>query len=130
LYSAINIFGLSFGIAIFLVLWSYIRFETGFDSIHSKGPLLYSVNTTLYSLDMQDFTAWDVGPTMKESIPGVKNFARLHWSGGLLILKGDHDEKKINVGGGMWFADNSIFEMFDFKPVAGNLSTALSQPYT
>src|SRR4051794_32724444 len=87
LYSAVNILGLSLGIAIFLVLWCYVRFETSFNSIYQKADRIYSVNTSLYSLDFDDYTAWDVGPRLKETVPGIKNFMRMHWGDGLMTVK-------------------------------------------
>ncbi|MEI9918479.1 MAG: FtsX-like permease family protein [Bacteroidota bacterium] len=129
LYSSINILGLSCGVAIFLVLWCYIRFETSFNSFHSKADRLYQLNTTLYSLDMEPFTAWDVAPGLKESVPGITNIARFHWTQGTLTLKEGHEERS-STESGILFADNSIFDLFTFKPLAGNLSNALTGSYS
>ena len=129
LYSAINILGLSCGVAIFLVLWCYIRFETSFNSFHEKKDRLYVLNTTLYSLNMEGFTAWDVAPALKETVPGIADVARMHWDHGILSMKQDGLEKSYNESG-MLYADNSIFSMFTFKSLSGDLSNALSQPYT
>jgi len=130
LYSGINILGLSFGIAIFLVLWCYIRFETSFNSGHGKVDRLYKVNTTLYSLESDGSTAWDVAPGMQQSIPGIKNTARIHDSNGTLTLKGSSGKKQSYHEGKVLFADNSLLELFTFKAVAGDLSQALKRPYT
>lgn len=130
LYSAINILGLSFGIAIFLVLWCYIGFETSFDTHHEKADRLYQLNTTLYSLEHDPFTAWDVAPALQQSVPAIKNTARLHWSDGIFTMKNSSGDKKKFHEGSVWFADNSLFQLFTFKPIAGNLAEALTNPYT
>jgi len=130
LYSGINILGLGFGIAIFLVLWCYIRFETSYNSFHPKADRLYQLNTTLYSLDMDPFTAWDVAPGMQQSVPGIRNFTRMHWSNGILTLKDGSVNKESYFASDIMFSDNSVFEMFSFGTVAGDLSNALSRPYT
>lgn len=126
LYSTINILGLSVGIAIVLVLGSYIHFETSWDAFNEKADKLYQVNSNLYWESLDDFSAYDLGPMIKESIPGVKNIARKHWGYGELKLKGEDKP----TGSDLWFADNSIFEMFTYKSFAGDLSTSLSKPYS
>ncbi len=127
LYSSINILGLSVGIAIVLVLGSYIHFETSYESMHKKADNLYRITSNFYWESFDDFTAFDLGPMLKESIPGVKNISRKHWGYGELTLP--QDGKKAGASS-MWFADNSYFEMFDFESVAGNLSTSLIAPYS
>ena len=128
LYSGINIFGLSAGIAIVLVLGQYVRFETSFDSFHEKSDRLYMLQSNLYWEDFDAFTAYDLAPMLKESIPGVKNVARKHFGYGEIILKDEHGDKKTSES--TWFADNSFFDMFSFKAVAGDLSTSLTKPYS
>src|ERR1700754_1496606 len=55
LYSAINILGLSVGIAIVLVLGCYLHFETSYESSHEKADQLYLVNSNLYA---EEFDAY------------------------------------------------------------------------
>jgi putative ABC transport system permease protein len=127
LYSAINIAGLSVGIAIVLVLGCYLYFETSYETSHEKADRLYQVNSNLYWESFDAFAAYDLGPAIQQSIPGVKNVMRKHWGYGELKLR---DDDKTKENGDVWFADNLYFEMFSFKAVAGDLSTSLKSPYS
>lgn len=128
LYSSINILGLGVGIAIVLVLGRYVYFETSYDSFHEKSDRLYQLNSNLYWESFDAFSAYDLGPMLKQSIPGVKNIARKHWGYGELRLNVNGKERKESEE--MWFADNSFFEMFTVKSFRGDLSTSLSNPYS
>jgi putative ABC transport system permease protein len=43
LFSAINLIGLSTGLAAFLVILQYVRFEKSYDALHTHGDQIYRV---------------------------------------------------------------------------------------
>ncbi len=130
LYSAINIFGLAISIAACLVLWTYVRFELTYDGFHPDADRVYRVNTSLYAVNVNAFTAYDVGPGLEHSVPGIETYVRTHWAGALITLRGPGlDTKSVSVNDAQ-FADSTFFKVFKFKSIAGNLSTALNKPYS
>ncbi len=47
-YTSLNIFGLSLGIAVGLILFQFIRYHLSFDSYHQHASQLYRVVTELH----------------------------------------------------------------------------------
>ena len=133
LFTVLNILGLSFGLAISLLLFLHVRQELSFDGYHAKADRIHRV--VLHAF-------WDpakpqllanapnaVGPAMKEGIPAVEQYARLlkHEFGvSAFITAGEH---KL-VEEGLYWADPGLFDLFDFQVVAGDLKSSLSQPNT
>jgi len=130
LYSAINILGLAISLAACLVLWTYARFELTYDNFHPKADRVYRVNTSLYAVKVNPFTAYDVGPELKQSVPGIANYIRTHWAGAEITFRGaGSDTKTVSVDDAQ-FADSTFFKVFKFKPVVGDLATSLNKPYS
>jgi hypothetical protein len=50
-YTIINISGLAVGIAVFLIIFMIIQFQTSFDNFHSKKDRIYRVLTEHYNED-------------------------------------------------------------------------------
>lgn len=130
LHSAINIIGLGVSLAIYLVLWSYVRFEIGFNSQYPKSDRIYEVQTSLYSLDLQPFTGHGVAPALKEAIPSIRNFLRTHWSEELMTLRATGATEKRYNAINILFADSSFFDFFPAAAIAGDVSTSLQKPFS
>jgi putative ABC transport system permease protein len=47
-FSLINIVGLAIGMAAFLLILQYVRFELSYDTFHKKGDRIYRVGTGIY----------------------------------------------------------------------------------
>ncbi len=130
-FSAINIFGLAVGIACCLLITLYVSDELSFDRFHEKADRIYRTNLDVKFGGSEQSVATTsdlLGPTLKKDYPQVENFARFYDAGPFLIKKtGTLDnirEEKI------LFADSTIFEVFTFPLVAGDLKTALKEPNT
>lgn len=130
LFSFINIFSLAFGIAACLIIFLFIQDERSFDAFHSKKGQLYRLdeiqsfpgtNTQNVALSMPA-----MGPNLLKDYPEVLNFSRYWGIGKQLFYKGDRRimvEKVARV-------DSTFLELFDFKLLEGNPSTALDEPYS
>lgn len=95
LFSALNIFGLAFSLAVSLLLFLHVRQELSFDRYHSKADRIHRVVLSAF---------WDpadpvvlanapnaVGPAMKENIPAVEQYAR--------VLKHEFGESAFVIAG-------------------------------
>ncbi|QAY78717.1 ABC transporter permease [Sphingosinicella sp. BN140058] len=128
LYAALNIGGLALGIAIFLVLGLYVRFETSYETWLPHHDELYRVQMRLdfpgspfngdYPLTMSGLLE-----QMHDDFPGVAG-TRLRGgkAGGSVIRDGQAvSEDVVQV-------DKSLFDILDLPMVAGDGRRALADP--
>ena len=133
LFSFINIFGLSMGVAVCLVILKYVDFELSYDRHHTNGPQVYRTILTRYLdgkfRDIIPLTGYGTGPALRADIPEVKEFARTHEVyGGAVVAAADLDMPSAIHERRLFFVDPAFLKMFTLKVVAGNLRTALAQP--
>lgn len=133
LFSFINIFGLSVGMAVCLVILKFVDFELTYDRHHTNGPQVYRTILTRYLdgkfRDIIPLTGYGTGPALKADIPEVKEFARMHeMYGGAVVATADLDVSVPLHEKRLFFVDPAFLNMFTFKVVAGNLQTALAHP--
>ncbi len=125
-FTIINIFSLTVGIASCLVIFLFIKDELSFDSFHKKNiyrlceiQSFPGTNTQNVALSMPG-----MAPTMASEFPEIENYTR-YWSWGeQLIEYGDRKimaEKVVGV-------DTSFFEVFDFPFVEGDPSNVVDKP--
>ena len=130
LLSVINIFSLAFGIAACLLIYLFIQDERSFDAFHSKKDQIYRLdevqsfpgtNTQNVALSMPG-----MAPNLLQDYPEVLNYTRFWGRGKMLFTKDDEQlmvEKAVAV-------DSTFFEVFDFKLIEGNPSSAMDEPYS
>lgn len=129
-YTALNIIGLTVGIASSLIILLYIFHETSFDKQHSKGDRVYRLSTEITEPDNSFRWASMTRPaafTIKNENPEVIQAARmqgLSGQGGMRFSLNQVDYFQENV----YAADSTIFELFDYDFIAGDPSTALEAP--
>jgi putative ABC transport system permease protein len=124
-FSAINIFGLSIGIAAFLLIANYLRFEYSYDDFHVNNSRLFRVPMKIAEKDGKEqtfaFTYPAVAPALKKDFPEIEETVRFRKQWGV-IKRGDI---KLVENQGTFFVDPSVFKMFSFEFLQGNAATAL-----
>ncbi|TMU54577.1 ABC transporter permease [Flagellimonas algicola] len=142
LFSAINVFGLAIGIAAFLILTRYTVFEKSYDSYLSEADDMYRVTLTTnhgdkgFSSSATNHPA--VGPTLKEEFPEVEDYTiiadkSLVFSGTVILSYTNEFGEKIKSDikdDHLYFANQSIIDMFNISLAQGNPKTALNEPNT
>ncbi len=125
-YTALNIIGLTVGIASSLIILLRIFHETSFDLQHAKGDRIYRLSTEFTEPD-NSFKWAQMTPraafTVKNENPEVVQAARMQsegGQGGMRLECNQVDYFQDNV----YPADSTAFELFE----AGNLETALEVP--
>src|SRR5213595_1803190 len=77
----INVFGLSVGIAFFILLLLYSVNELSFDRFHKNEKNVYCIYDYAKGLDGSSqysaITAMPLGPTIKKDMPDVADYVRL-----------------------------------------------------
>ena len=136
-FSAINISGLTVGIAACLLIFLVIEFETSFDTFHKKHDRIYRVVTEYDTPDGEVYSAGAPTPvteTMRTDFPELENAGIIiGGQSGLVHIAdpaGKATEKKFDEGERVFFADAQFFQIFDFKWLAGDPKTALNEPNT
>lgn len=126
-YTLINVFGLSIGLACVMLITLYIKDELSFDRFNTNGPRIYRLVMDGHNPDgsemHQSFTGEVQGQTFKDQIPGIAALCRVNGGGESLVRKGDD-----LISEPMLYADKSIFSIFSFPLVKGDPATALNNP--
>ena len=126
-FSAINIFGLSVGIAAFLLIINYLRFEYSYDDDHVKKDRIFRVPMITTEKDGKEqtfaFTYPALAPALKKDFPEVEEAARFRRQGGIVV----YGEQRILENGSLYYADPSLFKIFSFQFVKGNATTAFKE---
>lgn len=125
LFSFINITGLAIGMAAFLLILQYIRYELSYDSIHEKGERIYRVGTSFYREGIPTeyaATFLGLGPAMKADFPEVAEFTRLSFRRGVVSY-----QEKIFTEENLYFADSGFLHLFSLQMQEGSTAT-LSAP--
>ena len=126
-FSAINIFGLSVGIAAFLLITSYLRFEYSYDDDQPNKDRIFRVPTVISGKGDKEqafaYTYPAVAPALKDEFPEIEEVARLtEWRN--IVTYGD---EMIAESKYAYFADPALFRIFSFQFIKGNASTALKE---
>lgn len=125
-FSAINIFGLSVGIAAFLLIANYLRFEYSYDAFHVNKDRLFRVPMKIAETGGKEqtfaFTYPAVAPALKKDFPEIQEAVRFRKQWGV-IRRGDI---KLVENQAIFFVDRSVFKIFSFPFISGNAATALT----
>ena len=129
-YSALNVGGLAIGMAICLLIFQYVAFESGYDGFHERADDLYRINLRTFrgeELTSQDpFSYSAMAPLLEESLPELEAITRLHPSyGEATIRTADRDMFKTSE---LVFVDPSFVDVFTVQALQGDPATALADP--
>ena len=126
LLALINISGLSIGIACFSLFLLYTVNELSFDRSHTNSSSIFRVYSWWAYSDRQGSepaSSTPLGPAMKQDLSDVKAFVRFKEAGEKFVRVGDRIHR-IKIS----FADSQLLTVFTFPLIAGNSSSALSEP--
>lgn len=124
-YAFVNIFGLSIGLAGFLLILHYIFFETSYDSYHHQKNNIYRVATYRYQqgklLESLAVTYSPMAPLLKEELPGVRESARLYKTNGTVLHERTPGNLSVFTEDEVYFADASLLSIFTVTRPDGNV---------
>jgi putative ABC transport system permease protein len=129
--SAINIIGLTFGLTCFFLISLYLFDEWTFDAFHENADRIYRVTEQKTSENgRQSHVAsvgYQIGKYAQTELPEVEKVVRVIGLGRVNVS----DTTKRNVLlRDVTLAEQSFFQVFDYRLVAGDRSTVLRQPFT
>jgi putative ABC transport system permease protein len=126
IFSFINIFGLSVGLAFSILILLFVRNELSYDSFHKNSDRIYRISLfENYAKDDQHFnsiTPGVLGPLLKSYYPEIENCIRI-----------SREQGKVKYGSKTFMerydlADPGFFKMFNFPLLMGNPGDVLSNP--
>lgn len=125
---AINVTGLSLGMAVFIFIFQFVQFESSYDNFHEGSPI-YRVATKRYAhneLISENAAAMPpLAPLLKENIPEVEKVTRIYNDGNVTISSIQNGETKVFDETKVYYADANFFEIFNFKLKEGTIESAL-----
>ncbi|MEM1057575.1 MAG: ABC transporter permease [Bacteroidota bacterium] len=133
-YTSINVFGLTVGVAAFLVLVLFIRHSLSFDQFHEAADRTYRLVSS--STPTEGESSYDahmpepLAPALREAIPEIDTIVRLVAAADNVVSWEHEGQRRQGYEDHFIFADASFFEAFSFRLLAGDPGTALSRPYT
>jgi len=128
-YAAINIAGLAVGIAVCMVIFIIIQFQTSFDNFHAKRDRIYRVlneyhraGNIYYGPDIP----FPLPPGMKTEFPQIEQIATIYESKNDQLLIPDKNGSPLKIfkeQRGVFYTQPSFFKMFNFPLLAGSYAS-------
>jgi putative ABC transport system permease protein len=126
-FSAINIVGLSTGLAVCLLIVLYVKDELSYDKYNVQVENIYRLDADIFFNGTQ-FTSSvspaPLAPTLMKDYPQVLQYVRLKDFRDILIKKGNQNIQDHHAV----FADSTFFQVFSIPMIVGNRLTALNEP--
>jgi ABC-type antimicrobial peptide transport system permease subunit len=121
-FSVINIFGLTLGIASCLVIFLVVNYELSYDRFNSKADRIFRV--TLNALDFNPCVSMAVAPAMRNDFPELEEVSQV-WYRELGMVKVNQTKYEER---GYAYADQYFPSVFDYDWLEGNPKTSLVEP--
>ena len=129
-YSAINIAGLTFGLAIFMLFGVLSGIHYDADTFHANAKHIYGIVQAFSTANKgEEHTAYTPLPlltVLRDNFPEIQDGTRVLPPGQMIVKHQDH----IFFENGVLFVDPNFLEIFSFDMVKGNPSSVLSDPFS
>jgi len=123
-YAAINIIGLTVGLTVGLLILLWVNDELSFDLFNTKAKQIYQVEAQIgtgTSKQVWNGVQAPIAPYALKEVPGVQAAVRLVSDYDYSVFK--YKDKQLDAGdNGNFFVDPSIFKVFDFKLLKGDVN--------
>ncbi|MEO9871885.1 ABC transporter permease [Ekhidna sp.] len=128
MFTAINVIGLAIGLASFLLMYEYIKFEKSYDAFHSDSDKIYRVSyvrvQNSMDTDKDAMAAYPTGKILEETLPEIIDHTVSKKFDFLLIKNGDKSFKERLVIS----ADPNFLKLFNYPVLEGDIESMLSEP--
>src|SRR6185312_1162632 len=134
-YTMLNIAGLAVGIAVCVMIFIIIQFQTSFDNFHTNKNSIYRVLTESHHTDAGNITRaknvpFPMPQGLKTAFPQLQQVAPVYASHNDELQVVDDNGKPIKnfkEQSGVFYTSPSFFKMFDFPLLAGSYES-LKEP--
>jgi putative ABC transport system permease protein len=130
-YTIINIAGLAVGIAVCMIIFIIIQFQTNFDDFHAKKDNIYRVLTEYHQEGSANISygkdiPFPMPTGLKTAFPQIEEVAPIFASHSDQLFIPDNkgmSNRSFKEDKGVFFTEPSFFNMFDFPLLAGSYSS-------
>ena len=137
-FSLLNITGLAIGMAVFLLIAQYVRFEKSYESFIPDKENIYRVKLEAYDKNELIMATAEnypgVGPALLTELPEVVSYARLYnmgYKNNVVITNENAKPDPIAFRQRRFlYADSTFLPMMGYEMVSGNAKDALAAPFT
>jgi len=134
IFTLINILGLAFGMACFILIILWIQDEMSYDKFHTNKDDLYLLTIIHPDSVMDPNVPYALAPRLSDEIPEIVQFTRIYSLSSMRTCTFKYQpEQGLPV---MYYetnvdlVDSSFFTMFSFPFVYGNAETAFQDPHS
>lgn len=129
-FAFINMFGLSFGLATFILIALYVQYEFSWDKFNAKHERIYMLQPIAHMADGDQYwsqVGFPLGGALKEAYPEIEQIAvtRPIWGEYL-----SSSEKLTFHEGEGQYVQQSFFDLFTVEFIEGTQENALTEPYS
>lgn len=125
-FTAINILGLSMGMAACFIILQYVNYELSFDRFHSQSSSIYRITQNTVREGGESFhtatTLLPVARLAKEEYPEIVDYSRLYFLDRHAVVS--YEERKFEQEG-VLYADANFFQFFSYGLIKGNATDVL-----
>ncbi|WP_426668954.1 ABC transporter permease [Mucilaginibacter sp. McL0603] len=130
-YAAINVTGLAVGIAVCMVIFIIIQYQTSFDNFHAKKDRTYRMLTEFRyeeggNISYKTAIPFPMPVGLKTSFPQIEQVAPIfasHDDQLLIVDNNGNTEKNFKEQHGVFYMSPSFFKIFDFPLLAGSYAS-------
>ena len=123
IHSFINIIGLAIGIALFIIIALYVKYELSYDDFQENKESIYRLelgNAENSSVFLTSAMGIEVG-----QFPEVEKVTRFKYLDNVLI---NFNENTFKIPS-LYLADSTVWDLFSFDFILGTPETALNDPF-
>ncbi len=131
-YTAINIFGLSIGLASCLLIFIFVRYETSYDKGYANSDRIYRIVSQWNYADGNEFYSQGVpmplAPAMRADFSQFEKVAAIQQDGGIVKVRSQNGRPEVKAAEDVFYAEPSFFEIFNYTWLSGNPAQSLTAP--
>lgn len=131
-YTAINIIGLTVGLTFGLLLLLWVSDELSFDNFNTKGKQIYQLEAQIGTGTSKQIWGGVPAPIATRAVrevPEVINSVRIVMNYDYSVYR--YKDKLLSVDdNGAFYAEPSLFKIFDFKMLKGNADKPFPDPHS
>ena len=127
-HAFVNIFGLALGMACCIIILLYLKEELSYDRFHPQAENIFRITEKTQTDALTTHTAHTysaTAPALANEFPEVSSAVRFFNHNAMVTF--DKDETFQEPG--FFYVDSTVFDVFSFKVLKGDLSKSLDHPF-
>ncbi|CAD5251893.1 MULTISPECIES: ABC transporter permease [unclassified Imperialibacter] len=136
-FSALNIIGLSIGVAVFMLIAQYVHFQRSYENFIPEADNIYRVKLDVFRNGEQIISSAEnypgAGPAFLHEFSEVTNYARLYnlgYKNNVIITYTPETGEPVAFKQRRFlYADSSFLSLMGYEMVSGDAATALAEPF-